>query len=303
MEGKLYYASTHDPDKVKIVTGSELLEFVKRKNNDLYLDASDTINPQDFYIADFGAIDGTKLVSVNLGLQPKKLGAVDTKGIVFDFPSLKTHREIELFAKKYGLLGVSIPFDGIVLPKYELNNWESLEVWESYIEHFSYLLKIYQFLKKKNSGENIDLIGEIIEYDEDEDFLPFSWVNGDRIYFPFTNKQKKELELTEYKDFDVRLGLTLLSFYIQSGIQHSINLKFSDIIPAKNSIIGVRAISAYETDYLLASIYFDFWRLMNDKEEINFCEHCGKPFEKFGRRKYCSDSCRSLAYQRRKQNK
>jgi hypothetical protein len=224
---------------------------------------------------------------------------LDTKGIATKFASLKTDKEIENFAKEYGLLGVLSGEKNFSID-YAITLFEPLSLWKNHIKNIRRLLKLYRALAAIKERTSLDIVGEIVTVKEENDFfMTFEWVPEDKndndLYIPFLFDHK----VIKEKDFDNAIGVNLLTQYIQTGLKNTINIVASEIVPSMGSIIGYRIKEERSTDYLLAAIYYDLWKLISNDEVIHLCGYCGRPFKKSGRKKYCNDSCKTMAYQNR----
>jgi hypothetical protein len=230
---------------------------------------------------------------------------IETKNIATKFASLITEKEIERFAKEYGLLGVlSSHHYGNV--NYGPTVFEPIKIWKTHIQQIKRLLRLYEALKSKRSGKNRDIIGEIVSCDEhvylDRYVVPFNWIDNslrttaEKLAYLITDKPINDELITD----DAFIGMNILTFSIKNGLKNAIDIEASNIVPSESSMIGFRIRETYSTTYLLAAIYYDLWRLVNEDEDIHFCGNCGRPFQKIGRKKYCNDSCKSMAYQNRK---
>ncbi|MEH7373307.1 hypothetical protein V7156_28215, partial [Priestia megaterium] len=155
----------------------------------------------------------------------------------------------------------------------------------------------YKMLKKKHKNQNIDIIGELLNYKEGNGVGTFEWNKGGKI--PFYLKEE-ELSDEEFEHLDEIAGAHILTLLVRERLKGAINVDFSDIIKCESSNIGFRIKEVYSTDYLLGAIYYDLWQLISNDVEVLFCKYCGRTFTKSGRKKYCNDSCKSMAYKQRK---
>lgn len=219
----------------------------------------------------------------------------DVKGVAIKFASLETNKDIIEFSKEYGLLGVlSLSFRDT---DYGLTVFEPIHWWKHYINHVKKLLKLYEMLKKKHKNQSIDIVGELVSYQERNGMITFEWIEGGDFSFYLDEEKLNDDEL---ENFDAIVGAYILTTSIKDILRSAINIDFSDIIRSKDSEIGFRVKGVYSTDYLIGAIYYDLWNLINNDVEILFCQHCGRTFTKSGRKKYCSDSCKTMAYKKRK---
>lgn len=221
----------------------------------------------------------------------------EPKGLATKFASLKSDKEILEFAKEYGLLGVIMP--SVKTTDYGPTVFEPIYFWRFYINKIKQLLKLYNMLKKKHKNQNIDIIGELIKYKETDGKISFEWVEGGVIPINY----EEEADNIDYELYDEITGAYIFTTLVKNGLKGAIDVDFSNIIKSEKSEIGFRIKESYSTNYLLGAIYYDLWELISNDTEILDCEHCGIPFTKSGRKKYCSDSCKTLAYLSRKENK
>ncbi|CAI8825325.1 CGNR zinc finger domain-containing protein [Priestia megaterium] len=215
----------------------------------------------------------------------------DTKGIATRFASLKTDKDIINFAKEYGLLGVLAP--SFKNTDYGVTVFEPLYFWKFYIKEVKQILKLYKMLEKKHRNQDIDIIGELIDYKENKEdgSAIFKWNDGGSI--PFSHDEE---ELDDYEDYDQVVGVNIFTTLVRNGLKNAINVDFSDVVEAKDSRMGFRIKEVYSTNYLLGAIYYDLWQLINEDVEIKFCDHCGRPFKKFGKKRFCGTSCRVMSW-------
>lgn len=219
----------------------------------------------------------------------------DVKGVAVKFASLETNKDIIEFAKEYGLLGVlNFSYRNV---DYGLTVFEPLYWWRLYINHVKRLLKLYEILKKKHKNQSIDIIGELVNYKEENGMITFEWIEGGNFSFYFNEEKINDDEL---ENIDAIAGAYILTTSVKDVLRSAINVDFSDIIRSKDSEIGFRIKEVYSTDYLIGAIYYDLWNLISNDVEIVFCQHCGRTFTKSGRKKYCNDSCKTMAYKERK---
>ncbi|MEH6917284.1 hypothetical protein V7Y60_24720 [Priestia megaterium] len=215
----------------------------------------------------------------------------DTKGIATKFASLKTDKDIVNFAKEYGLLGVLAP--SYKTTDYGVTVFEPLYFWKFYIKEVKKVLKLYKMLEKKHRNQDIEIIGELIEYKENKEDSSsiFEWKDGGKI--PFFHDEE---ELDDYENYDQVVGVNIFTTLVRNGLRNAINVDFTNIVEAKDSRMGFRIKEVYSTNYLLGAIYYDLWQLINKDVEIKFCEHCGRPFKKFGKKRFCGTSCRVMSW-------
>ncbi|MBC7341542.1 MAG: hypothetical protein H5U02_03700 [Clostridia bacterium] len=88
----------------------------------------------------------------------------------------------------------------------------------------------------------------------------------------------------------------MLATYLKRGLQDGIRLDFvaTDKPPG---LVETRA-----TPYLLAAVLYDLWQIIADSRPVIQCRFCGVPFERFGRRIFCSTACKLAWHRRNKKN-
>ncbi|MDM5450877.1 hypothetical protein [Peribacillus simplex] len=98
-------------------------------------------------------------------------------GLINEFASLKTNKDIEEFSKKYGLLGIKAPdteqvnsqhplVKATLQPSFIFNGYgfsvfEPLDLWFWHINEVRQILKLYNTLRKDSSEERVNQIIEI----------------------------------------------------------------------------------------------------------------------------------------------
>ncbi len=244
----------------------------------------------------------------------------NNEGLMNEFASLKTIKDIESFSKKYGLLGIKPPDknqlenpyssvrrtiqEAFIFNDYGFSVFEPIELWLWHISEVRKILKLYDVIRNESS-EN--LIKEIIEIrkpiEHKTSGLHFgkaeltepvyvNWNTGEHILLlPETMKKQPWLEIGQYT----------LSKVLESRIAGGIQIGVGDIV--RNSLTkSFKVIERRYTHYLLAAIYYDLWQNINNDRNIYKCANrsCGLPFVKSKRKKYCSDACKQEAYRSRK---
>lgn len=235
-------------------------------------------------------------------------------GLMSQFASLKTLEDIEVFSKKYGLLGIQHPnstqvnskspaIEATVQPSFIFTNYgfsvfEPIVLWQWHISEVQKILRLYHAVRKASSNE---LIYEIIEIKmkrgmfgslaEDREITERYFVHWTDwisiLMLPTEFEEKSILEIAQYT----------LAHVIELRISGGINLATGDII-FNPSTKGFMITEQRYTRYLLAAIYYDLWQTINNSKNIYLCENknCRLPFVKSGRKKYCSDACKQEAY-------
>lgn len=246
----------------------------------------------------------------------------NTEGLMIEFASLKTFKDIESFSKKYGLLGVKHPdMNHIESPhpvtqftkkvSYIFNDYghsvfEPLELWLWHINDVQQILKLYDVIRNECSEERIKEVIKIESLDKNilsmSDFNEFDlydkwyvhWSTGEKIlYLPKAMKKQSLLEIGQYT----------LSKVLELRLKGGVQIGVGDIV--RNPLTkSFKVIENRYTHYLLAAIYYDLWQSINDDRNIYRCANrsCGFPFVKSRRKKYCSDACKQEAYRNRKKD-
>lgn len=242
-------------------------------------------------------------------------------GLINEFASLKTIKDIEVFSKEYGLLGVQPPdsiqvnsqspaIQATLQPSYIYTNYgfsvfEPIELWRWHIKEVQQILKLYQITRKASSDElKNDLVeikmhrgifGSLAEDRKITERYFIHWIDGEAILMlPKDLEEKPMLEIAQYT----------LAKILESRISDGINLAIGDLI-SKPSTKGFMITEQRYTRYLLAAIYYDLWQTINDSKNVYLCENknCRLPFVKFGRKKYCNEACKQEAYRIRLEEK
>jgi len=229
----------------------------------------------------------------------------ELRGIVFEFAGLKTLGDIDKFAKQYGLLGIEVKpkptrwedmGDGFSWGYQYSNNenvsdrlrYEPISIWLDQIKLVKNLIDLYNSLSKKNNGEDISIIGNLL-FPGDDDNCAYLWADGGHAFY---NQSGEELSESE-------LAFEVIKNKINQALKGGIELHLDDRKTSANKV-GFNADTLVTTRYLLAYIYYDLSELLNDKYNLTYCPHCDRPFHKRGRKIYCSDSCRVMAFHKPK---
>ena len=242
-------------------------------------------------------------------------------GLLNEFASLKSHKDIEYFSKTHGLLGIQHPdteqvnsphpaIQATLQPPFIFTLYgesvlEPIELWEWHIKEVQQILKLYHAIRKAKSEDYLNNIIEIkmergpfgssIDDKRIYDRYFVYWTNGELILMlPSEYEEKSMLEIAVYT----------LAKIIQSRISRGVNLGVGDII-FNPSTKGFKTIEERYTNNLLAAIYYELWQTINDSKNIYICENknCRSPFVKSGRKKYCNEACKQEAYRIRVKEK
>ena len=237
------------------------------------------------------------------------------EGLAWEFSKLKNEKEINGFANRYGLLGISTPgqreinsiklqrdifhdsFYFIGLPIGQ-SDCEPIELWFFHIKQMQKLLKLYQALINIHKGE--------MQESEIEDNLltvkepiggscQILWWDGS-----WTGFTAAEEELEKEEGF-LKLAQGLLALKVNSIGNQDIK-RIPETIVTGKSPLGFTIKEWNYTPHLIRAIYRDLWKLVSNNEPVHICENpnCKLPFKKVKRQKYCSNACKQEAYRIRK---
>jgi len=255
-----------------------------------------------------------KFVSVARGTMGETF---NPQGLAYEFSKLKSEKEINEFANRYGLLGISTPNHAeinkiklkrdlyqdssyfIDLPNGQ-SDCEPVELWFFHIKQMQKLLKLYRALininkremKESEIEENLLIVKEPIGGSCQILWGDGSWTGAT---FPVEEIEKEE-------------GFLNLARGI---LAHNVNLignqnigRFVNTIETGKPPLGFTIEESKYTPHLIKAIYHDLWQLISKNEPVHICENlnCKLPFKKVKRQKYCSNACKQEAYRIRKQN-
>ncbi len=238
----------------------------------------------------------------------------NNNGLMSEFASLKTIKDIEAFSKKYGLLGIKHPDSeqvnskspliratlqpSLVFNNYGFSVFEPVKLWQWHIKEVQNILRLYHGVRKASSDE---LIYEIVEIKmhsgmfgslaEDRAITNryfVHWTDGEEILMlPEDFEEKTILEIAQYT----------LAKVLESHISGGINLGVGDLI-SKPSTKGFMITEKRYSRYLIAAVYYDLWQTINNSKNVYICENknCRLPFVRSGRRLHCNDACKMEAY-------
>lgn len=228
---------------------------------------------------------------------------IKVTGLMSEFSRLNTEEDINRFAATYGLLNiVEENHGGELLKKYGFSIFEPISIWWDEIKKVRRLLRLYRAIKKRVvcGGDN-EIEGKIFYFPKRSDMA--RWVDDDTptliSYNTDTNTAQAGYRvIMEGEDPELITAIAILSHTIKEKMEEGVHLDFSDIRPSKTACAGFRITPHHSTFYLLAGIYFDLWRVISLQKEVITCQNpqCGLLFEKRGKRRYCSDSCRQQAF-------
>lgn len=237
------------------------------------------------------------------------------EGLAWEFSKLKTEKEINKFANRYGMLGISTPDEAIINKikvqkdlysdsSYFINlpigqsDCEPIELWFFHINQMQKLLKLYQALINIHKGE--------MQESEIEDNLlavkepiggscQILWWDGS-----WTGFTAAEEEL-EKEDSFLKLAQGILALKVSSIGNQDIK-RVPETIETGKPPLGFTLKEWKYTPHLIRAIYHDLWTLVSNNEPVHICENpnCKLPFKKVKRQIYCSNACKQEAYRIRK---
>lgn len=223
--------------------------------------------------------------------------------IAFEFAKIKTVHDIEIFAEKYGLLGIGelkqieaqyfksekyvpmLPLNGYILPI------EPINLWFDIVDHVQKLVKLYRALINHKEIEE-----ELLTIEQIHEDYSILWATNHKI--TALTLSKEEIESLSYETIGKRVLIAEILPIIDSGrIKITPIVNDSEKTPLKISILEAKYCSQ-----LIIAIYYDLWKLLSKEVAINSCQnqHCQMPFIKRGKAKYCSTACKQEAYRIRK---
>jgi hypothetical protein len=237
------------------------------------------------------------------------------EGLAWEFSKIKNEKEINIFANRYGLLGIRTP-DQTEINKIKFgkdiysdssyfiklpighSDCEPIELWFFHIKQMQKLLKLYQALIKIHKGE--------MHESEIEDNLltvkepiggscQILWWDGTWTGFTATEEEMEKEEGL------LKLAQSLLALKVNSIGNQDIRRDPETIVTGKPPL-GFTIIEWKYTSHLIRAIYRDLWNLVSNNEPVHICENtnCKLPFKKVKRQKYCSNACKQEAYRLRK---
>lgn len=95
----------------------------------------------------------------------------------------------------------------------------------------------------------------------------------------------------------------ILMYHLEEMLTYSIYIDFrqvSNILPLQKAS-DLRFIDRKATPYLLTAIYYDVWRIVNNRERVEECKSCGLPFriQRTGAL-YCRKACKQHEWRKSK---
>jgi hypothetical protein len=240
------------------------------------------------------------------------------EGLAWEFSKLKNEKEINEFANKYGLLGISKP------GKEEINkikfmrdlypdssyfidlpigqsDCEPIELWFFHIKQMQKLLKLYKALVEIQKGE-------MQESEIEENLLivkaplggscQILWGDGS-----WTGATVAAEEI-ENEDSFLNLARGVLAQRVNLVGNQDIKM-FPETIVTGKPPLGFTIEERKYTPHLIRAIYRDLWHLVSKNEPVHTCKNpnCKLPFKKVKRQQYCTNACKQEAYRIRKKNR
>ncbi|MDI6709474.1 MAG: hypothetical protein QME76_02100 [Bacillota bacterium] len=221
-------------------------------------------------------------------------------GLASIFTAIKTDRELDAFARRYGLLGV----DMLDPKKFEelgfVTSWghvlaEPVAVWRYHIENVRRLLKLYRALRDYNL-KKIVFERQFLRIRQ-LGGLPKGWEPEWQIFWAQDNSQMGFSQGAEPDEHQA--AVIVLMQQLQKNLHGGIQIEIERAVPSKDAVIGFRFVETRSTTYLLAAIYHDLLELISENRPVAVCANCGLPFAKQGRGKYCCNACKQAAYRLR----
>lgn len=239
----------------------------------------------------------------------------DTTGISREFSAIKEASDIEKFSLKYGLLGFNSE--------------------HSFITHFDTMSEKDENDEEISKEYSFEIITDLTEtssktagYVDKTDWLRRPWIEtaddwlhhsekvrimlniysdlkrGKETTYLLENEDKfdhvKPSLFADYSLHPNEIAIRAIAQEISVELSNKIHVGYSDVEESNTTPIGYRILETRTTKHLLAAIYYDLWRTITAFEPIYICNYCKRPLiDKFGRRVYCSNSCKQAAYRKR----
>lgn len=271
----------------------------------------------------FGEILTKGIVPKQIDFYPLTGVPFKREGIVFEFSKLKTEKDIINFAMKYGQLGIylrrDIPRDvthyrtlekrygkaflGMISTTEGYSCFEPIQLWRFYIDLIQKNLKLYRALVNNQQGKKKEIEDDILRIDygffgsdaRERKSYNINWYDGQKTGTILT---QKEIETLDF----ISIGRIVLIDNIERMVSKNIEIIAAKVINTNKSPLGFTLVEGKKTYSLLTAIYYDFWQLISKNQPVHICENpnCRLPFNKTGRRKFCSNACKQEAYLIRK---
>ncbi|MDK8747556.1 hypothetical protein QP810_10000 [Streptococcus agalactiae] len=235
-------------------------------------------------------------------------------GLVFEFSKLRSDKDIQKFANKYGMLGIAriVPGNENLYINTEnleelplgLSEFEPIQLWWYFIETIRKNLKLYRALVNNHYGEKVEIEENLLRLEPivfEEKFIgvyKVIWSDGSNTGLQVTEKESETLDFID-------IGRQVLIHNIKPMIEKGPRLINAEIVESNKYPLGITVIESENTPYLLATIYYDFWKIISVNKPIYICENpnCKLPYPKVKRQKYCSNACKQEHYRIRKSTK
>lgn len=242
------------------------------------------------------------------------------KGLVNEFSKIKTIDDIQGFANKYGLLGLSHPNpkstwpeqDGYTLEEFyksdEVSRYglseltvEPAKIWIKNVHLIRNLMKVYRLLRRDKKGYSVDF-EDLISFkpwDNNSKYYSVYWNDGERTTLFFHEKELPELNSRTLIDIYRKLLIETVSAFINNGNR---GIKITpNVIESSKTPLGFYVSEIPAANSLQTAIFYDLWKLLGEEVNIEICanDECKMPFIKNKRQKYCSNSCKQHAYRMR----
>lgn len=250
------------------------------------------------------ALEHKHIVVADLFYKPEPC---EIKNLAANFARLKTLKDIDEFASKYGMLGITnFPHSYSEAPLYGQSAYEPLTVWQYYIKDVRRLMRLYRALKGRKNGREIEIHAEQIDFglghvhstNRAKKSVNVYWSPHD--YDTYT-APAVEFVMPAESDLSEELAAAgLIAARLRNVLRDCVSLDFAQIKHTDKSATGCLLVEKLTTPYLLAAIYYDLWQLMSESKPIDICECCGLPIVGTHGRKFCSNACRQKTYRQRK---
>lgn len=232
-------------------------------------------------------------------------------GISKDFQRIKSSTQVKAFALKYGSLGFGITaFTPNNINAFALHNAaplrfdsttiEPIEVWYHCANIVRAITSLYDDIQYAyEAGDELELIYENIVGGDGGSLATWHYSEDESISFFLHCTQQEtdmlsDLDSTEIRNSSLKIGQQLLINAIKPYINGHILIDI-DTQKNTNNPLGINVIEHRYAENLITAIFYDLWLLLVDDIPVACCAHCNNPFiQKNKRRKYCSDSCKTL---------
>lgn len=194
--------------------------------------------------------------------------------------------EILSFANQYGHLGVGVPLDGWVGPGTPEPLWRWQREIAAVIDLVTLIEDARRLTKTSSERERRKILARRWEPAES------AWEQSLERLIQFGNRSSIPIDFKVIHD-NAALGSAALdaaTWYVEHRLRGQIGVR---VRPAGDL--------AYQPVNLLSAILLEVaLGLANRQQRTSRCAHCRRPIVVTGRRRYCSERCRSNAHYRRK---